>query len=50
MKHYFFHVKFEVWFAISFSRKPMLNKKGHFSWGMAHPFFQKAAFEKFDRF
>jgi hypothetical protein len=49
-KHYFCHVKFQMGFVISFRRKSMTSKKWHFSWGMIHPFFEKAKFENFDRF
>jgi hypothetical protein len=38
-KCYFFHVKFEVRFVVSFTRKSMLNKKWHFSWAMNGPPF-----------
>jgi hypothetical protein len=40
-EHYFFHVKFESAFVVSFTRKYTSNKKRHFSLGMVHPFFQK---------
>jgi hypothetical protein len=46
MKRHFLHVKFEVQFVISSTRKSMSNKKWHFSWGMAHPFSKKRGFKK----
>jgi hypothetical protein len=45
-KHYSLYVKFDVRFVISFMRKSKVNKKGHFSWGMVHAFFQKVGLEK----
>jgi hypothetical protein len=39
-KHYFVHAKFEGRSVISFMRKLMHSKKGHFSWVMDHRFFK----------
>jgi hypothetical protein len=39
MNYWFFHVKFEKRFVISFTKRFLSNKKKHFSWGTVHAFF-----------
>jgi hypothetical protein len=48
-KHCFLHVKFEVSF-LSLLRKIPCPPKSDTSWGIVHPFFQKATLEKFKTF
>jgi hypothetical protein len=38
-KHFFLHVKYGIWFVISFMRKSMFNKKWYFFMGDGLPFF-----------
>jgi hypothetical protein len=49
-RYYFFHVKFGIRFVIFFTRKSMLIKKRHFSWGMAILSFQKRGLKNWPLF